>query len=149
MTTIKLKDADRTEEIVAMIDSSFGSHRMTARFASNRSVAIVPDESRYSRHRIITVKIGPDREFRTIETWEKPLVPAENGGRGERYFYVDAAYSYRSDLIAYNVFGTPLYNWWVLYSNGMYDDSQLVPGKTLRIIAPPSERIDAVERRPF
>lgn len=148
MSTLRIKDAENTESLTTLITGSLGSRRMRIDGRSQRSILTVPTESRYSGHRVVTVRIGSDREFRTIETWERPIVPLDNS-RNDRFFFIDAAYAYRSDRIANAVFGTPTYDWWVLASNDMYDNAQLVPGTTLRVVLPPMERIENISRRPF
>lgn len=146
MSTLRLKDAERTSALAGVTIGNFSS--LSMRLETSRAINPISVESRYSGHRVLTIRRG-DREFRTIETWERPSVPEETGGRGERFFFVDAAYAYRSDRIAYAVFGTPTYDWWILASNGLYENTQLVHGTTLRIVPPPVERIETVQRRPF
>jgi hypothetical protein len=148
MSDVILRDAERTNEIAALSAKKFGSAALRVRDPQRKSFANVPAESRYYGHEVITVASADGREFRTIETWEMPSVPVERSG-ADRFFFVDAAYSYRSDLISNAVHGTPTYWWWILISNGLSDDVELKVGLTLRVLAPPIERAGQVSRRPF
>lgn len=51
----------------------------------------------------------------------------------DSFFYIDAKYAYRPDLISYNIYGSPLYYWAILAANNMKSFWDMEPGLTIRI----------------
>lgn len=97
-------------------------------------------QDRYYRHSnvVITRRGIP---VRTYETWERPQVPGSLED-GSKFFYVKPQDSFRADIVAQRTLGDSALWWWILFSNNMIDITQLIPGITLQISRPPSERID-------
>lgn len=50
-----------------------------------------------------------------------------------QYFFVSAKYEHRPDLIAYNVYGSPLYYWIVLAANNMKSFWELEVNLTIKL----------------
>lgn len=94
-------------------------------------------QSRYLSHRIVILR-WKDRFVRTIETWERPLIPPVYS-RKEKYFVASRGYRARPDKVAITTLGNKLYWWWVLFLNGYQEPEDIEPGMTLRIARPPQE----------
>lgn len=146
---IELENAQRTALLQKMASKGFGLKRLRLKSELQNSGVPRAQESRYRGHKIVSIGTGDGRNYRTLETWEAPPIPPIVNRAGEKYFFVDHAYSYRSDRISDYLFNTDRYNWWVLFSNGLFEDEQLKPGLTLRVLRPPGDRIEEKIRRPY
>lgn len=51
----------------------------------------------------------------------------------DQFFFVSAKYEYRPDILAYNVYGSPLYYWVILAANNMKSFWDLKVNLTIRI----------------
>lgn len=97
----------------------------------NRSII----NDRYSGHAMVSVDQN-GTEIRTWETWERPNVP-QTTDVGVRFYRVKSSDALRPDIIAQRTLGNAKLWWWILYSNKLFDPSQLKAGITLIIAQPP------------
>jgi hypothetical protein len=97
----------------------------------NRSII----NDRYSGHSMVAVDHN-GTEIRTWETWERPNIP-ETTDRGVKFYRVKSSDAFRPDIVAQKALGNSKLWWWILYSNKLFDPSQLKTGLTLVIAQPP------------
>lgn len=138
-TVIHMKNDDRTSSIKKRSEQGYGSRHFRARYGKVLRQDYFLRPSRYDGLRVVTLTTNDGQSYRTMETWEQPVVPA-TADSDERYFYVDNSFAHRSDKIAKSLHGDENLRWWILQSNGLFEDEQLVHGLTLRVIRPPNER---------
>jgi hypothetical protein len=143
---MKLKDEKRSLEVQELVLT----RRVGMVHKNKKLVKIVSRNvsyQRYNGHDEILISSQDGNPIKTIETWDSPDFNLQSG---PKYFYVDNKYSKRSDLISNMMFGTPIYNWWILYSNGLSEDEDLLQGMTLSIFSPPQANLQNEKfRRPF
>jgi hypothetical protein len=113
-------------------------------FNSNAAIAVVTDtraqvenESRYTNHRIVQLTMY-GRIYRTLETWERPVIPAPFTEE-QKFFNVTRAFAARPDKIAVRALGSKFLWWWVMFLNGIDEVEDIEAGMTLRINRSPQD----------
>jgi hypothetical protein len=138
MPIIETTDLSKVENLQSMVKR--GRSIFSGRPEAIRTGTIIPRDqlqSRYLSHDIVILR-WKDRFVRTIETWERPLIPPPYS-RQEKFFVVSRGYRARPEKVAITNLGNKFYWWWVLFINGLQEPEDVEVGKTLRIVRPPQE----------
>lgn len=93
-----------------------------------------PKMDRYKRKLRLTSKSGTN--FIEFTRKEQIYIPES---KEDDYFYIDASYKFRPDLVSQQVYGTPVLYWVILSCNNMRNPLDLDTGITVRI--PPLQSI--------
>ena len=113
------------------------SQKATAEVSKQNTLTLIGSARRYFQHAIVIIHKG-GKSYRTIETFEMPPLPKPSE-KGIVYFKITLPNTFRPDKIAYMQLGDQALWWWILLSNGLFDCSQIQPGKTLKVSRPPAE----------
>lgn len=84
------------------------------------------------------LRLASTSGYRMVEFIRKEQIYIAPSDEDE-YFYVDAAYKFRPDLISQEIYGTPVLYWVILSCNGMKHPLELITGLTVRI--PPLQSV--------